>query len=93
MRDVVAGGQGRARHVAVFNVPMHGHVIPTLAVVRELVDRGHRVSYAVTAEFADGVHAAGATPVLYDAPPAGEAPEDMAEGVTLAVGVNVTALP
>ncbi|PNV36302.1 OleI family self-immunity macrolide glycosyltransferase [Streptomyces sp. DH-12] len=93
MHDVVAGGQGGARHVAVFNVPMHGHVIPTLAVVRELVDRGHRVSYAVTAEFADGVHAAGATPVLYDAPPAGEAPEDMAEGVTLAVGVNVTALP
>ncbi|MEV7020359.1 hypothetical protein [Streptomyces sp. NPDC093991] len=68
MHDVVAGGQGGARHVAVFNVPMHGHVIPTLAVVRELVDRGHRVSYAVTAEFADGVHAAGATPVLHDAP-------------------------
>ncbi|WP_282797407.1 macrolide family glycosyltransferase [Streptomyces sp. CC224B] len=93
MRDVVVGGQGIARHVAVFNVPMHGHVIPTLAVVRELVDRGHRVSYAVTAEFADGVRAAGATPVLYDVPPAEEAPEDMAKGVTLAVGVNVTALP
>ncbi|WP_455770122.1 macrolide family glycosyltransferase [Streptomyces cinereoruber] len=93
MRDVLAGGQGRGRHVAVFNVPMHGHVIPTLAVVRELVDRGHRVSYAVTAEFADSVRAVGATPVLYDVPPAGEAPEAMAEGVTLAVGVNVMALP
>ncbi|WP_411757650.1 macrolide family glycosyltransferase [Streptomyces venezuelae] len=79
--------------MALFNVPMHGHVMPTLAVVRELVDRGHRVSYAVTAEFADSVREAGATPVLYEVPPAGEAPEDMAEGVTQAVGVNVMALP
>ncbi|WP_251055429.1 macrolide family glycosyltransferase [Streptomyces sp. ISL-66] len=93
MQDVLTDGQGRARHVAVFNVPMHGHVIPTLAVVRELVSRGHRVSYAVTAEFAGDVRAAGAVPVLYDVPAAGEAPEDMAEGVTLAVGVNVAALP
>ncbi|MFF4104512.1 macrolide family glycosyltransferase [Streptomyces sp. NPDC001903] len=93
MRDVPAGGEARARHVAVFNVPMHGHVIPTLAVVRELVSRGHRVSYAVTAEFADDVRAVGAVPVLYDAPDVGEAPEDMAVGVTGAVVVNVAALP
>ncbi|ROQ94310.1 MGT family glycosyltransferase [Streptomyces sp. 2132.2] len=93
MRDVPAGGGARARHVAVFNVPMHGHVIPTLAVVRELVSRGHRVSYAVTAEFADDVRAVGAAPVLYDAPDVGEAPEDMAVGVTGAVVVNVAALP
>ncbi|MCX4546674.1 macrolide family glycosyltransferase [Streptomyces sp. NBC_01565] len=92
MRDVLADGEGRGRHVAVFNVPMHGHVIPTLAVVQELVDRGHRVSYAVTAEFADDVRAVGATPVLYGAPAVGEAPEDMAEGVTGAVVVNVAAL-
>ncbi|MFK0233901.1 macrolide family glycosyltransferase [Streptomyces vinaceus] len=93
MRDVPAGGGARARHVAVFNVPMHGHVVPTLAVVRELVSRGHRVSYAVTAEFADDVRAVGAAPVLYDAPDVGEAPEDMAVGVTGAVVVNVAALP
>ncbi|WP_405705848.1 hypothetical protein [Streptomyces sp. NBC_00069] len=76
-----------------FNVPMHGHVIPTLAVVQELVDRGHRVSYAVTAEFAEDARAAGAVPVIYDAPAVGEAPEDMAEGVTGAVVVSVAALP
>ncbi|MEV0992980.1 macrolide family glycosyltransferase [Streptomyces sp. NPDC049949] len=93
MRDVPVVGGARVRHVAVFNVPMHGHVIPTLAVVRELVSRGHRVSYAVTAEFADDVRAVGAVPVLYDAPDVGEAPEDMAVGVTGAVVVNVAALP
>ncbi|MER6778553.1 MULTISPECIES: macrolide family glycosyltransferase [unclassified Streptomyces] len=93
MRDVPVVGGARVRHVAVFNVPMHGHVISTLAVVRELVSRGHRVSYAVTAEFADDVRAVGAVPVLYDAPDVGEAPEDMAVGVTGAVVVNVAALP
>lgn len=93
MLDIPVGGTGRAPHVAVFNVPMHGHVIPTLAVVRELVSRGHRVSYAVTSEFADDVRAVGAQPVLYEATAVGEAPEDMAVGVTQAVVVNVAALP
>ncbi|MFI6148617.1 macrolide family glycosyltransferase [Streptomyces sp. NPDC051109] len=93
MTGIPAGGAERAPHVAVFNVPMHGHVIPTLAVVRELVRRGNRVSYAVTAEFADDVRSAGAQPVVYEAPAAGEAPEDMAVGVTQAVVVNVAALP
>lgn len=93
MLGVPAVGSERVRHVAVFNVPMAGHVIPTLAVVRELVSRGHRVSYAVTAEFADDVRAVGASPVLYEAPEPGEAPEDMVVGVTQAVIVNVAALP
>lgn len=80
-------------HIAVFNVPMHGHVMPTLAVVRELVARGHRVSYAITPEFADQVRAAGAEPVLYEIPPSGEAPEAMASGVDRVIGVNLIALP
>lgn len=83
----------RGAHLAVFNVPMHGHVMPTLAVVQELVDRGHRVSYAVTPEFADQVRAVGAEPVLYQVPPCGEAPEDMAEGVARAIKLNMSALP
>ncbi|MEV0990828.1 macrolide family glycosyltransferase [Streptomyces sp. NPDC049949] len=87
-----AMGVGRGRHVGVFNVPMSGHVIPTLAVVRELVERGYRVSYAVTEEFAEQVRAVGARPVVYEAPPSGEAPEDMAVGVTQAVVLNVAAL-
>ncbi|MFJ3159866.1 macrolide family glycosyltransferase [Streptomyces kanasensis] len=80
-------------HVAVFNVPMAGHVVPTLGLVRELVERGHRVSYAVTAEFASQVRAVGAEPVLYEVPPQDEAPEDMAQGVTRVLGVNLGALP
>ncbi|MGW5850953.1 macrolide family glycosyltransferase [Streptomyces sp. NPDC055254] len=72
---------------------MAGHVMPTLAVVRELVGRGHRVSYAVTAEFAAQVRAVGAEPVVYEVPPQGEAPEDMAQGVTRVLGVNLGALP
>lgn len=55
---------GRA-HVAVVSLPRHGHVNPTLGVVRELVRRGHRVSYAITEEFAAQVVEAGAEFVPY----------------------------
>ncbi|WP_433544548.1 macrolide family glycosyltransferase (plasmid) [Streptomyces sp. CA-294286] len=82
----------RRAHLAVFNVPMHGHVMPTLAVVQELVDRGYRVSYAVTQEFGDHVRAVGAEPVFYEAEPCGEAPEDMAEGVAQAIKVSMSTL-
>jgi macrolide glycosyltransferase len=56
-------------HIAMFNIPRHGHVIPSLAVIRELVDRGHRVTYSINEEFAPQVAAAGGTPVLYQATP------------------------
>ncbi|WP_433892487.1 macrolide family glycosyltransferase [Streptomyces sp. CA-111067] len=52
-------------HIALFNIPAYGHVTPTLAVVAELVRRGHRVSYAVTEEFAAQVRATGARLVPY----------------------------
>ncbi len=86
------GDAVRGAHIAVFNVPMHGHVLPTLAVVGELVERGHRVSYAVTADFADQVRAAGGEPVLYEVPPSGEASEDMTHMVTEVLGLNMLAL-
>ncbi|MFF8841849.1 macrolide family glycosyltransferase [Streptomyces sp. NPDC015127] len=57
-------GSGGA-HIAVFGVPMPGHINPTLAVVEELVARGHRVSYAMTDEFAPLVKSVGAEPVVY----------------------------
>lgn len=53
------------RHIAFFNIPMKGHVYPTLPIVVELVRRGHRVSYATTAERASIVGATGATVVPY----------------------------
>lgn len=52
-------------HIAFFNIPGHGHVNPTLPVVTELVNRGHRVTYAVDPGFAPIVDKAGATPVVY----------------------------
>jgi MGT family glycosyltransferase len=52
-------------HIAFCIAPFHGHVNPTLAVVAELTRRGHRVSYATTAQFAGLVRAAGARAVPY----------------------------
>lgn len=49
-------------HIAMVAPPAHGHVNPSLPVVAELVARGHRVSYAVPAPFADTVAGVGATP-------------------------------
>ncbi len=45
----------RARHVLFVALAGHGHVTPTLPLVEELVQRGHRVAYATTADFADPI--------------------------------------
>ncbi|MEU3183675.1 macrolide-inactivating glycosyltransferase [Streptomyces sp. NPDC006923] len=52
-------------HLAMFSIAAHGHVNPSLDIVRELVARGHRVSYAIPAAFADKVAETGAEPVIY----------------------------
>ncbi|MER0244827.1 macrolide family glycosyltransferase [Streptomyces sp. HSW2009] len=52
-------------HIAMFSIAAHGHVNPSLEVIRELVARGHRVSYAIPAPFAEKVAATGAEPVIY----------------------------
>ena len=43
-----------------FSIPAHGHVNPTLPLVRELTARGHRVLYYETEEFREKIEAAGA---------------------------------
>ncbi|MDQ6754181.1 MAG: glycosyl transferase [Actinomycetota bacterium] len=48
-------------HIAFVCVPAAGHVYPSLAVVAELVRRGHRVTYATSAKYAEAVRNAGAT--------------------------------
>ncbi|MGW6855670.1 macrolide family glycosyltransferase [Streptomyces xanthophaeus] len=53
-------------HIAFFNIPGTGHVNPTAGIVAELVARGHRVSYAVTASHGAEVERAGATLVPYE---------------------------
>lgn len=52
-------------HIAMFSIAAHGHVNPSIEVIRELVARGHRVSYAIPASFAEKVAETGATPVIY----------------------------
>ncbi|MEV7385176.1 macrolide family glycosyltransferase [Streptomyces sp. NPDC091215] len=85
--------QGPA-HIAVVNLPMQGHVNPTLGVVEELVRRGHRVTYAITEDFAPAVKAAGAEPVVYPVESDGsDAPERLAEGFARAVHASLGSLP
>lgn len=48
-----------------FSIAAHGHVNPSLEVIRELVARGYRVSYAIPSSFAEKVAATGAEPVIY----------------------------
>ncbi|MEJ8660538.1 MULTISPECIES: macrolide-inactivating glycosyltransferase [Streptomyces] len=57
--------ESQRAHVAMFSIAAHGHVNPSLEVIRELVARGHRVSYAIPPAFAEKVAATGAEPVLY----------------------------
>ncbi|MFJ2257089.1 macrolide-inactivating glycosyltransferase [Streptomyces sp. NPDC087844] len=49
-------------HIAMFSIAAHGHVNPSLEVIRELVARGHRVTYAIPPVFADKVAETGAEP-------------------------------
>ncbi|MFE1765777.1 macrolide-inactivating glycosyltransferase [Streptomyces angustmyceticus] len=58
------GCRGRA-HIAMFSIAAHGHVNPSLEVMRELVARGHRVTYAIPQVFAEKVAETGVEPVLY----------------------------
>ncbi|MFE4056163.1 macrolide-inactivating glycosyltransferase [Streptomyces sp. NPDC059096] len=62
---VVAMTAAEPAHIAMFSIAAHGHVNPSLDVIRELVDRGHRVSYAIPEIFAEKVAVTGATPVIY----------------------------
>jgi demethyllactenocin mycarosyltransferase len=57
-----------AKHVVFCIAPFSGHVNPSLAVVSELASRGHRVSYATTAEFSRPARDAGGRAVVYDTP-------------------------
>ncbi|MEU0438612.1 MULTISPECIES: macrolide-inactivating glycosyltransferase [unclassified Streptomyces] len=50
----------RRSHIAMFSIAAHGHVNPGLEVIRELVARGHRVTYAIPPALADKVAGTGA---------------------------------
>ncbi|WP_230423944.1 macrolide family glycosyltransferase [Streptomyces radicis] len=54
-------------HIAMFSIAAHGHVHPSLEIIRELVARGHRVTYAIPdrGDFVATVRGVGAEPRVY----------------------------
>lgn len=55
-------------HVAMIGIPAISHVLPSLEIIRELVARGHRVTYANDFSFAavaEAIAGTGAEPVPY----------------------------
>jgi MGT family glycosyltransferase len=83
-------------HFLMVGVTAPSHIYPSLAVIRELVDRGHRVSYAVGDRLADLVTPTGAEHVGYRS----ELPDsdtawsgDPGEAMQLFLDEEITALP
>ncbi|GAB2797109.1 macrolide-inactivating glycosyltransferase [Streptomyces chlorus] len=70
-------------HIAMFSIAAHGHVNPSLEVIRELVARGHRVTYAIPPVFADKVAGTGAEPKLWNSILPGPDDDPEAWGSTL----------
>lgn len=70
-------------HIAMFSIAAHGHVNPSLEVIRELVARGHRVTYAIPPAFAEKVAATGAVPKLWNSTLPGPDADPEAWGETL----------
>ncbi|WP_415949008.1 macrolide-inactivating glycosyltransferase [Streptomyces sp. KLOTTS4A1] len=63
-------------HIAMFSIAAPGHVNPSLEVIRELVARGHRVTYAIPESFAEKVAEAGAEPKVWKSTlPTGDDPD------------------
>ncbi|MFC5137354.1 macrolide family glycosyltransferase [Actinomycetospora rhizophila] len=85
-------------HVLMVGVAAHGHTNPHLPLIAELVARGHRVTYAIPAAFAETVAATGATPlvhtsVLPDQSRGEQWPTDPVAGTALFLDEAVQALP
>ncbi|MEV5508089.1 macrolide family glycosyltransferase [Streptomyces orinoci] len=56
----------RPAHIAIVSIPAFGHVYPALALVQELVARGHRVSYVNAPWIAPVIEPTGADFIPYD---------------------------
>jgi UDP:flavonoid glycosyltransferase YjiC (YdhE family) len=86
-------------HIAVVASSAPSHMHPHLAVVRELVDRGHRVSYLVGSHLADLARPTGANVVGYDSllpgsPSAPRSwPDDDTEGMRMFLDDSIHVLP
>ncbi|MFE6967809.1 macrolide family glycosyltransferase [Isoptericola sp. NPDC057653] len=86
----------RPAHIAMVGVPAVSHVLPSLEVVRELVARGHRVTYANDAPVADLIVATGAelVPVTSTLPVAdNDWPEDAIGAMETFLDDQIQVLP
>ncbi|GIE81630.1 macrolide-inactivating glycosyltransferase [Actinoplanes philippinensis] len=82
-------------HIAMVSIPFPGHVNPSIEVVRELVARGHRVTYANDPSWATAIEATGAEMRPYrSALPAGDDwGGDMIDHLTLFLDDAIAMLP
>ncbi|MCK1795369.1 glycosyl transferase [Streptomyces sp. XM4193] len=86
----------RRAHIAMAGIPAISHVLPSLEIIRELVSRGHRVTYANDPVMADTIAATGAEPVVCTStlPVADHSwPEDPIAAMDLFLDNAVQALP
>lgn len=82
-------------HIAMVSIPFPGHVNPSIEVIRELVARGHRVTYANDPSWADAVASMGAElkPYRSELPAGDEWDGDMIDHLTLFLDDAITMLP
>ncbi|MFI1973492.1 macrolide family glycosyltransferase [Streptomyces cinnamoneus] len=86
----------RRAHIAMVGIPAVSHVLPSLEIIRELVARGHRVTYANDPAVADLIEATGAelVPFVSTLPVADNTwPDDPIAAMNLFLDDAVQALP
>ncbi|MGR3936100.1 macrolide family glycosyltransferase [Streptomyces sp. BRA346] len=86
----------RRAHIAMVGIPAISHTLPSLEIIRELVTRGHRVTYANDAYLADVIKPTGAAFVPYGStlPVAdNDWPEDPIAAMTVFLDDAIQALP
>lgn len=85
----------RSAHIAMIGTPLVGHVLPSREIIRELVARGHRVTYANADPLAElitptGAELVGITSTL---PVVGDWPQDPIASASLFLDEAMAVLP
>ncbi|MFD7017259.1 macrolide family glycosyltransferase [Streptomyces sp. NPDC059928] len=86
----------RPAHIAMIGTPVVSHVLPSLEIIRELVARGHRVSYANAQHTAELIAPTGAelVPITSTLPVAGsDWPQDPIAAASLFLDEAMAVLP
>ncbi|MGW4460858.1 macrolide family glycosyltransferase [Micromonospora sp. NPDC004704] len=86
----------RRAHIAMVGIPAVSHTLPSVEIIRELVDRGHRVTYANDPAVADLVTGTGAELVRYTSTlPVGDHdwPDDPIAAMEVFLDDSIQALP